>query len=213
MLTLDGVRIGKNQFTGEKIENGTFRHCDFSGVDLTGTEFIGCQFYDRESQQGGNFSHATLKDAIFKNCDLTMADFRNASALGIEIRECRAQGADFRGTSFMNMITSRSWFCSAYITKSNLSYANFSKVVLEKCELWENRWNGAQILGATFSGSDLSGGEFSSFDWRAVNVTHCDLTNSELGDLDVRGVDLQGVKLDSYQVAQIMERLGVAIIG
>lgn len=213
MLTLDGVRIGKNQFTGEKIENGTFRHCDFSGVDLTGTEFIGCHFYDRESQQGGNFSRATLKDAIFKNCDLTMADFRNASALGIEIRECRAQGADFRGTSFMNMITSRSWFCSAYITKSNLSYANFSKVVLEKCELWENRWNGAQILGATFSGSDLSGGEFSSFDWRAVNVTHCDLTNSELGDLDVRGVDLQGVKLDSYQVAQIMERLGVAIIG
>lgn len=213
MLTLDGVRIGKNQFTGEKIENGTFRHCDFSGVDLTGTEFIGCQFYDRESQQGGNFSRATLKDAIFKNCDLTMADFRNASALGIEIRECRAQGADFRGTSFMNMITSRSWFCSAYITKSNLSYANFSKVVLEKCELWENRWNGAQILGATFSGSDLSGGEFSSFDWQAVNVTHCDLTNSELGDLDVRGVDLQGVKLDSYQVAQIMERLGVAIIG
>ncbi|MBL5882458.1 Qnr family pentapeptide repeat protein [Lelliottia aquatilis] len=213
MLTLKGERIGRNQFTGEKIENGTFQNCDFSGVDLTGTEFIGCQFYDRESQQGGNFSRAILKDAVFKSCDLTMADFRNASALGIEIRECRAQGADFRGTSFMNMITSRTWFCSAYITKSNLSYANFSKVVLEKCELWENRWNGAHILGATFSGSDLSGGEFSSFDWRAANVTHCDLTNSELGDLDVRGVDLQGVKLDSYQVAQIMERLGVAIIG
>ena len=70
----------------------------------------------------------------------------------MEIRECRAQGADFRGASFMNMITSRTWFCSAYITKSNLSYANFAKVVLEKCELWENRWHGAQVLGASFSG-------------------------------------------------------------
>ncbi|VEA65255.1 secreted effector protein PipB [Serratia plymuthica] len=212
-LVLDGEKMGRNRFTGEKIENGIFRNCDFSGADLTGTEFIGCQFYDRESRQGGNFSRALLKEASFKNCDLSMADFRNANALGIEIIECRAQGADFRGASFMNMITTRIGFCSAYITKTNLSYANFSKVVLEKCELWENRWNGAQILGATFSGSDLSGGEFSSFDWRAANFTHCDLTNSELGELDVRGVDLQGVKLDSYQVFQIMERLGIAIIG
>ena len=114
---------------------------------------------------------------------------------------------------FMNMITTRTWFCSAYITNTNLSYANFSKVVLEKCELWENRWMGTQVLGATFSGSDLSGGEFSTFDWRAANFTHCDLTNSELGDLDIRGVDLQGVKLDSYQASLLMERLGIAVIG
>ncbi len=104
------------------------RWSDFSGADLSGTEFIGCQFYDRESQKGCNFSRAMLKDAIFKSCDLSMADFRNVSALGIEIRHCRAQGADFRGASFMNMITTRTWFCSAYITNTNLSYANFSKV-------------------------------------------------------------------------------------
>lgn len=137
-------KIDRNRFTGEKIENSTFFNCDFSGADLSGTEFIGCQFYDRESQKGCNFSRAMLKDAIFKSCDLSMADFRNSSALGIEIRHCRAQGADFRGASFMNMITTRTWFCSAYITNTNLSYANFSKVVLEKCELWENRWIGAR---------------------------------------------------------------------
>ncbi len=88
---------------------------------------------------------------------------------GWEIRECRAQEQIFAAPA--NMITSRTRFCSAYITKSNLSYANFAKVVLEKCELWENRWHGAQVLGASFSGSDLSGGEFSGFDWRAADVT------------------------------------------
>ena len=141
-LMLKGEKIDRNRFTGEKIENGSFMLCDFSGADLTGTEFIGCQFYDRDSRQGGNFSRAILKDASFRSCDLSMADFRHASALGVEIRECRAQGADFRGASFMNMITSRTWFCSAYITKSNLSYANFAKVVLEKCELWETAGTG-----------------------------------------------------------------------
>ncbi|MEZ1648651.1 fluoroquinolone resistance protein, partial [Enterobacter hormaechei] len=46
-----------------------------------------------------------------------------------------------------------------------------------------------------------------------ANFTHCDLTDSELGELDVRGIDLQGVKLDSYQIAQLMERLGIVVLG
>lgn len=82
-----------------KLRTVLFTTVTFPGTDLTGTEFIGCQFYDRESQQGGNFNRAILKDAAFKSCDLSMADFRNVTALGIEIRDCRAQGADFRGAS------------------------------------------------------------------------------------------------------------------
>ncbi len=49
-----------------------------------------------------------------------MSNFKNISALGLEISECLAQGADFRGANFMNMITTRSWFCSAYITRQIL---------------------------------------------------------------------------------------------
>jgi len=49
-LIFEGEKIGRNRFTGEKIENAIFRNCDFSGTDLTSSEFIGCQFYDRESQ-------------------------------------------------------------------------------------------------------------------------------------------------------------------
>jgi fluoroquinolone resistance protein len=141
-----------------------------------------------------------------------MADFRHASALGIEIRDCRVQGADFRDASFMNMITTRSWFCSASISGSNLSYANFSRVILEKCELQNNRWVGVVASGATFSGSDLSGGEFASFDWNTVNVTQCDLTGAELGELDLRSMNLEGVKLDRFQASQLMARLGISVI-
>ena len=211
-LMLNSEKIVRDQFTGEKIENGSFLNCDFSGTDLTGTTFIGCQFYDKATQRGANFKRAILRDACFINCDLTMADFRNASALGIEIKDCRLQGADFRETSFMNMITTRSWFCSAIISGSNLSYANFTRVILEKCELQNNRWLGVVAPGATFSGSDLSGGEFASFDWSVVNVTQCDLCEAELGDLDVRRQDLEGVKLDRYQASQLLERLGISVI-
>ncbi|MEA9393113.1 Qnr family pentapeptide repeat protein [Acerihabitans sp. TG2] len=205
-------KFSSDKFTESVVDNCKFIRCDFSNVDLTDTRFINCQFYDQENQIGCDFNRAKLKDASFKNCDLSMSSFRSANALGLEINECRAQGIDFRGASFMNMITTRSWFCSAYITKSNLSYANFSKVILEKCELWENRWDGANVLGANFSGSDLSSGEFNSFDWHSANFTHCNLTNSSLGDLDIRNVDLDGVKLDSSQASILLERLGINVI-
>lgn len=211
-LVYRNEKFTPHQFTGSVVENSLFINCDFSGCDLSDTCFIHCQFYDRESEQGCNFSRATLRDASFKHCDISMNNFRFVNALGIEISECRAQGADFRDASFMNMITTKSWFCSAFITKTNLSYANFSKVVLEKCELWENRWVGTNVLGATFSGSDLSGGEFSAFDWRSADFTHCDLTRSITSDLDLRSTGLEGVKLDSAQVSILVERLGIMVV-
>lgn len=205
-------KFSQDEFTGCIVEHFQFIACDFSAADLTDTRFIHCQFYDAETQQGCLFNRAILKDASFLHCDLTMSSFRYAEALGIEIRECRAQGVDFRDTSFRNMISPKSWFCSAFITKNNLSYANFSGAVLEKCELWENRWEGAQVRGAIFSGSDLSGGEFSAFDWRSADFTYCDLTRSFTGDLDLRNTNLEGVRLDSLQVTGLMERLGIVII-
>lgn len=162
--TFTEQKFSADRFTQQLIENCKFHNCDFAGCDLTDTQFLNCQFFDQESQMGCNFYRATLKDASFKNCDLSLCNFRSVKALGIEIRDCRAQGTDFRDASFMNRITARTWFCSAYITKSNLSYANLSGVILEKCELWENRWTGANVNGASFVGSDLSGGEFNAFD-------------------------------------------------
>ncbi len=205
-------RFNQKQFSGEEIHDCKFLRCCFDSIDLSETTFVNCIFYDDEMQKGCSFQNAQLKDASFKHCDLTMADFKNIQALGLEIRECKATGADFNGASFMNMITTRSWFCSAFMTKNNFSYANFSKVILEKCELWENRWTGANVRGTNFSGSDLSGGEFTEFDWNDVNITHCDLTNSDLGELNLRKVDLDGVKIDDWQQSHLLEKLGVIVI-
>ena len=205
-------RISQLQFTGETLEECRFLQCRFDGADLSDTAFLNCSFYDDENQKGCSFQNAQMKDASFKHCDLTMADFKYIQALGLEMCECKATGADFAGANFMNMITTRSWFCSAFLTKNNFSYTNFSKVVLEKCELWENRWTGANLRGANLSGSDLSGGEFTEFSWNDVNVTHCDLTNSDLGELNLRTVDLDGAKIDDWQQSHLLEKLGVIVI-
>ncbi len=57
------------------------------------------------------------------------------------------------------------YFCSAFISGCNLSYANMERVCLEKCELFENRWIGTNLAGASLKESDLSRGVFSEDVW------------------------------------------------
>jgi fluoroquinolone resistance protein len=44
------LRIGADQYTGQKVVDQQFHECDFSGADLTATEFINCSFYDADSR-------------------------------------------------------------------------------------------------------------------------------------------------------------------
>lgn len=206
------LRIGADQYTGHPVVDQQFHECDFSGADLTATEFINCSFYDSESRTGCRFNGATLKEASFRQCDISLCHFTFIKALGLEISECRAQGADFSNASFINQITARTSFCSAFIKKSNLRYADFSRVTLEKCELWENCWEGANVSGASFAGSDLSGGQFEGIDWNSADFSDCNLVGSELGDLDIRTTRLRGATLDVEQVALLMQRIGISVV-
>ncbi|EBG5937526.1 pentapeptide repeat-containing protein [Salmonella enterica subsp. enterica] len=104
-----------------------------------------------------------------------MSTFKNVDLFGIKIRDCRAMWCNSRQARFMKKISPRLWICSAFITRSNLSYADFSGATLEECELWENCWSVTIVTGANFSGSDLSGGDFTNFNWRSADVTNCDL--------------------------------------
>ncbi|KPA91718.1 putative low-complexity protein [Pseudomonas asplenii] len=205
-------KVEESEFSGIKTVAAEFYNCDFSQADLTESEFVGCKFYDHDAELGCRFRGASLMRSSFKKCDLTMCSFNFVKALGIEMSSCKLQGADFSNASFMNMVTHKSWFCQAIITDCNLSYANFSKVVLEKCELWGNRWVGTNIKGASFKGSDLSGGEFNSFEWECADFRGCDLRSSDLGALDVRRVNLDGAKLEIDQICNLARVLGVEVV-
>ncbi|WP_187202718.1 pentapeptide repeat-containing protein [Sodalis-like endosymbiont of Proechinophthirus fluctus] len=127
-------------FTGKIMRGMHFSSFKFSGVrDLTDSQFLNCRFYDDDIHSGCNFNLMLLRNASFADCDLSLADLLYAAAFGLEIRECKVQIADIHDANFMNSLGRRWFFCRAYITKSNLSYCNFSRQTLEKCELMSNR--------------------------------------------------------------------------
>ena len=142
-----------------------------------------------------------------------MSLFTGAECFGIEFRGCNLQGADFNRASFANYITQKIFFCSAYISQCNLSYANLADQRLEKCELYENRWTGCNLVGASLQGSDLSRGEFSQESWSQFNLQHCNLSHVDLTGLDPRQVHLQGVTICSWQQEQLLAPFGLIIGG
>lgn len=188
-----------------------FYRCNFRGCDLTDARFMHCQFIEQGDMEGCRFDYAILKDSSFKDCDLSLARFTGAQCFGIELRNCNLKGADFDRASFANVITRRTYFCSAYITGCNLSYANLEDQRLEKCELFENRWNGANMVGASLQGSDLSRGEFSPEIWGQFALEGCNLEHVDLTGLDPRRVNLQGVSICVWQQEQLLAPFGLII--
>ncbi|MGF1698996.1 Qnr family pentapeptide repeat protein [Photobacterium makurazakiensis] len=188
-----------------------FYRCNFSRTNLRDAQFVDCIFIERGAIEGCYFGYSDLRDASFKNCQLAMSNFSGAKCFGVEFRNCDLKGANFQQAIFSNQVSNRMYFCSAYITGCNLSYANFERLCIEKCDLFENKWIGTNLQGASLKGSDLSRGEFSADCWGQFRMQDCNLSNAELTGLDPRKVDISGVKICAWQQEQLLEQLGVIV--
>ena len=194
-----------------RFENCSFYHCRFNHSDLTDAQFIRCKFIVPGEDEGCDFSYTTLTSASFKHCNLSMALFKGARCYGLELRDSNLQGSDFSRASFANYITAKSYFCSAYITACNLAYADLGGLLLEECELFDNRWRGANLTASSLKGSDLSGGEFSAEQWGTFELQGANITRIELDGLDPRVVSLEGVMINQWQQEQLLAPLGLIV--
>ncbi|MBL4831206.1 MAG: Qnr family pentapeptide repeat protein [Aliivibrio sp.] len=210
--TFNDELFAKQSLVDTHYENCQFFRCDFRRADLSDATFKHCKFIEQGEVEGCRFDYAKLKNSSFQHCDLSMAHFNGANCYGIELRNCNLQGADFIRSSFANYITDKTFFCSAFITASNLSYANLEDLKLEKCELFDNRWIGANLLGASLVGSDLSGGDFSPDAWGTFDLKDANLCKIDLEGLDPRRVKLEGVLICDWQQEQLLAPLGVSVI-
>jgi fluoroquinolone resistance protein len=114
--------------------------------------------------------------------------------------------------NFANYVTQKVFFCSAYITGCNLSYTNLESANLEKCELFENRWIGAHLVGASMKESDLSRGVFSEDAWTQFSFQGANLCHAELEGLNPKRVDMTGVQIAEWQQDQLLEAMGIVVM-
>ncbi len=216
MITIESEYYVDHDFSGEDLQDHHFikchfYRCNFSHCDLTDSRFEACSFLEAGDLIGCDFSYGTLTSCQFSQCNLSLSLFKGSRCFGTEFRGSNLKGADFYRASFSNYITQKSYFCSAIITESNLAYANLDGLLLEECELTDNRWIGANLNGASMLGADLSGGEFSPDQWGSFDLRGANLTRIDLNGLDPRNVSLEGVMINSWQQSQLLEPLGIIV--
>ncbi|GAC06437.1 Qnr family pentapeptide repeat protein [Paraglaciecola chathamensis] len=206
------VNYSKQDLQDSTFTNCKFYQCDFTNANLRDSRFIDCIFIEKGSTEGCQFSYSDLRDSSFKDCQLSLSNFKGAMCFGIEFKNCDLKGADFLQTKFLNQISNSIYFCSAYITGCNLTYVNLERQCIEKCDLFDNKWFGANLRGASLKDSDLSRGLFSEDCWGQFNMQGCNLCHAELNGLDPRKVDLTGVKICTWQQEQLVEQMGLIIM-
>ena len=204
-------------FSCQDLNGSVFQHCQFylchfGHTDLREALFESCVFVEKGALEGCHFEYSDLRNARFKHCQLSLANFKGANCFGVEFRHCDMKGANFYQAQFANKISQKMYFCSAYITDCNLSYANFERQCIEKCDLFENKWIGANLLSASLKGSDLSRGVFSADVWEDFNLQECNLSHCELDGLDPRRVNLWGVTICDWQQETVLGSLGLIIM-
>jgi len=126
-----------------------FRSCDFTGLNLSGSEFVDCQF------EFCNLSMVQVQETIFTN-----AVFRG----------CKLMGMDFSKV--------RKFLLSMSFEECNLSYAFFFGLNLKgakfiNCLLEETNFSEATLVEANFSGSNLVGAIFDR-----TNLERADFTSA-----------------------------------
>ena len=130
-------------------EKCEFRHCNFSGTDLSKTFFIDCIF------SGSDLSNVKLHDTAFRN-----VQFTGCKMLGLAFENCNRfllemnfEGCTLNHASFYQLA---------------LKKTSFNNSVMHEVGLTE-----ADLRGSSFTNTDLSGAVFDQ-----TNIEQADLRNA-----------------------------------
>ncbi|MEQ8859377.1 MAG: pentapeptide repeat-containing protein [Pseudomonadales bacterium] len=217
---------GPRRFEHEDLREQDFQHADladavfvdcrlagarFRGADLTGARFTGCRGWEADAPAGTDFAFATLNEASFERCELSMAVFSRARGYDLLLDECQAQGADFSHLDTRMPVATRIPTVACTLRGCNLAYADLSGVDLSGADLSGSRLTEAVLDDCSLRDADLSGCDLHNLSGRRLVLAGADLRGATFNCLDPRLLDLSGVRITPEQVPMLLAPLGVII--
>jgi uncharacterized protein YjbI with pentapeptide repeats len=166
---------------------GSTVYINLQGVDLSGADLRGANLararLDRTSLVGTDLSESVLhrasihnsdlSEALFGNCDLTIAAFRATRFDGAELVDCGLQGS---GWQDLNLTHTR-------ILCGDLSRAVFENVVMENCFFEDLVLTDARFTDVGFSRATLD-----RVDWSDARLTRVTMDGSIVRENDFAGL-------------------------
>ncbi len=189
MGIFSGARAAQADFSGARLTKGLFQKARLDGAVFSSAVLESTMFYEAQGESvtfsgadltktrmgggasfpGADFTHATLKQAcfrdadlsgarfrgariqmaMFENCDLHAADFYRVPARETRLTKCNLEGADLRGVNLFLGSLRKSRVVGADLSGSNLYGVDFFKAVFGKTKIDGANLKGTQLYGRT----------------------------------------------------------------
>jgi uncharacterized protein YjbI with pentapeptide repeats len=124
---------------------------DWSGMDLTRTQFLNC------SLRSNLFTSATLLSSGFTDCELVGAQMEKVKGQYLRFFRCNLEGSVFVGAELNG-----GQFTESNLDKANLSNARLSKSVIHKCSARKTRFDSVDLSESSIENNDVRGSQLTN---------------------------------------------------
>ena len=203
---------------GVILEDNNLQGWDFSGQDLTGASFHGCQ-NSLTPCIGSNITDADFSDAIINDVNLqatgitiaqlySTGSYKNKDLRGVTLRENNLRAADFSGqdltdASFYGCLSLFSQCLPGDITDANFSSAIVSGVNFRGTGVTQEQIYSTQsylemnLPGIVLSDNDLSGFSFSGHILTAAHFVDSNLSQVNFENANLNSANLSGATFEN----------------
>lgn len=173
--------IEDSEIIGQSLDQCTLKNLAIANSKTTKTSFA-------ESDIDG----FGLKNAVFTDCVMTMANFPDASWHVVEIRNSRCSGIQLDKANLKDVL-----FKDCKLDLANLRFAKLTNVIFENCVITELDLYNAELKNVAFIGCDMDDVEFSR-----TTLHNVDLTESQI--IKIKGIPyLKGATINSEQLVYL----------
>jgi uncharacterized protein YjbI with pentapeptide repeats len=157
-----------------------FAHAEAMGLDASGGNFLSACF------AGANLSRCTFIGATLQFADLRGASLQSADMTLVDFRGAKIEGADFSGANL-----SRTLLEELPLRLAHCDAVDFSRAILDRCDLEYMRLPNAQFAGAYLSGAWLTGSYMPKANLRGARLRLAGLADIDWEEADLRDADLR----------------------
>jgi uncharacterized protein YjbI with pentapeptide repeats len=130
---LEKVTLAEARLERLGLSDAELKACDFSAARCPENSIIRVRITDSR-MTGVDLSRGTLKDVVFENCKLDMANFRFAKLTRVQFIDCILNEADFQRAELKDVA-----FLSSHLEKVEFSQARIKDVDARTSELVDIR--------------------------------------------------------------------------
>lgn len=142
----DQCRLEQINFSSTELDDFELNDVELCECDLANAVWRKVMIYRTEIQAcravGLNMNEAYIKDVVFHDTNLMLAQFRFAEFKSVRFENCNLKGADFQNADLRGVV-----FENCDLSEAEISFANLKNTDVRGCEIKKIRANGESLKG------------------------------------------------------------------